>query len=395
MTVPVTEITPTGVVVPAYSDVYSAIQNLYWGIYGTDAVLSPSTQDGQFIAIFAQAISDLNQSVAVAYLSYQPTYAQGAGLSSIVKINGIQRDIATYSQIAVIIVGIAGTEILNGAVGDNAGLGQIWALPPSVIIPFSGTVTVTATATLAGSIPAGNNSLTVILTPTFGWQTVTNSTNEPSLGAPVESDAALRQRQSQSVSLPAVSPRDAIYAAVANVPGVIDLILYDNDTGSPDGNGVPAHSICLVVEGGDVTAVATAVFDKKGPGTGTYGSTSVVVIDQNGVPDTINFYELAFTQIYVTLTITPGTGYTSAVGNAVVASIVATINALAIGTDVSYGDLIAAAALVGQPGYGTFTINVSLFFSGTAPSPAGQTDIAIAFNFKATSVAAFIDLVVT
>lgn len=394
MTTPASaQITPTGIVVPDYATVLAYIQGVFQAIYGADVVVTPNTQDEQFLAILAQLISDNNQLAAAVYNSFFPTFAQGTGLSSLVKINGISRNVPTNSQCVVTLTGVAGTQIINGLVGDNQNLGTQWALPSLVTIPLSGTISVTATATVPGATPAGNNTLTVILTPTLGWQTVTNGTNAPSVGSPTESDAALRARQAQSTGLPAQTPTEAIYANVANVPGVSDLILYNNDTGSPDGNGVPAHSICLVVEGGDALAVATAIFEKKAPGTGTYGSTTETVYDQNGVPDTIHFYELAFTSIWVTITIVPGTGYTSVVGNAIVAAVLAVINSLPIGGDVSFADVLAAATLIGQPGYGTFTVTVAACFIGTAPSPGSQADIAITFNHQASIVTADVVLV--
>ena len=273
--IPTTQITPTGVIVPDYADVLAGAQNLFGSIYGADTVLNPNTQDEQMLAIFAQAISDSNQGVAAAYNAFIPSFAQGAGLSSLVKINGLQRGVPTNSQIVVTIVGVAGTPITSGQVGDNAGLRQIWNLPALVTIPPLGTIDVTATNALPGAISAGANSLTAILTPTLGWQTVTNGSNAASLGAPVESDAALRGRQAASTGQPASTPTEAIAAEVANVAGVIASQLYENNTASTDSNGIPSHSVSVVVDGGDVNAVAEAIFDKIAPGIGTYGSTSV------------------------------------------------------------------------------------------------------------------------
>lgn len=420
VTIPSAQITSTGVVVPDYADVLAAVLNLFGSIYGADTVQTPNTQDDQWLSVLAQAISNCNQGVGAAYNSFIPVFAQGVGLSGLVKINGLQRGVPTNSQIAVTITGTAGTQIINGQVGDNAGLNQVWNLPTSVIIPPAATIDVTATCSVPGAVSAGGSSLTRILTPTNGWQTVTNGSNEASLGAPVESDAALRRRQSVSTGQPAQSPEEAIAAEVANVPGVTASLLYDNRTSSPDGNGVPAHSISVVGDGGDSTAVAEAIFRKIAPGIGTYGTTTISLIDSQGMVVNVNFFELAFTTIYVALTITPLTGYTSAVGAEIEAALVAWVSGigsldpvadaaaivyleanadeqvlagLAIGADVLYTKLITAACLFGTADGNTF--NLTALTVATTPIPVGTSDIPVDFNKRASLVLGNITLTVT
>lgn len=384
------QVTATGFVYPSYADTLAQLQAFYQGIYGSDVVLTPDTQDGQWIAIMAQAIFDTNSMAASVFASFSPTYAQGTQLSSLVKINGIQRDVPTNSEVVLTLTGVAGTLIANGLVGDDANLGTVWALPPSVTIGDGGTVTATATCTTQGATTAAANSLTVILTPTLNWQSVTNGLNTPSTGNPVEPDPVLRQRQSVSTSLPATGPLDTIQAAIENIAGVADALVYNNPTSSTDGNGIPSHSISAVVNGGDVNAVAQAIFDKKSEGTGTYGSTSITVVDQKGVPNLINFYEVAFTTIYVDITVTPLQGYSATIGNMIVAAILEYINGLPIGGTVSARSLSAAACLFGTPSGQTF--DIAALTLGTTPSPVGTTNVAIAFNAQARSIAANVAL---
>lgn len=383
MTTPASaQITSTGYVAPSYADVLAYVQSVYLGIYGADAVITPNTQDGQLLGIFSQLISDANQLGGAVFNSFSPTFAQGVGLSSLVKINGLRRKVPTNSQIVVTVTGSAGAVITNGQVGDNAGLQQVWNLPASVIIPPGGTIDVTATAAVAGALSAGNNTLTIILTPAFGWTGVTNGTNASSLGAPVETDAGLRGRQSVSTSLPAISPPGSIEASVANVPGVISSKLWENNTASTDANGIPSHSLSMVVQGGDVNAVAQAIFDKKAPGVGTYGSTSVSVTDEEGMLVSINFYELAFTTIYVAFTVHALAGYTSAIGFEIKAAIAAYVNSLDIGDTLYYTKLVAAACLDNIPDGKTF--NLTALTVATTPIPVATADIAITFNHRAS-----------
>jgi hypothetical protein len=68
------------------------------------------------------------------------------------------------------------------------------------------------------------------------------------------------------VALPSLTPFDAVDGALANISGVTRHKLYENDTGSVDANGLPAHSISAIVDGGDATTIAQTLRGKKGRG---------------------------------------------------------------------------------------------------------------------------------
>jgi uncharacterized phage protein gp47/JayE len=382
-------ISPSGITAPSYNDILQSLIATFQSIFGSDIVLTPDTQDYQWLAALAMAINDQNQTMIAIYNGFLPTYAQGAGLSALVKINGIRRIPATNSTATVTVTGTVGTIINNGVAQDANG--NLWNLPPQVIIPGTGTINVGASAQVPGAIAAGANTINQIYTVVLGWQTVTNAA-PATPGTNAETDAALRQRQALSTAGPALTPLQAIFTAVGNVIGVSRLTIYENSTASTDSNGLPSHSISVVVQGGTTTAIATAIESKKSPGTGTYGSTSITVNDPAGVPITINFYQLATTSIYVSLTIKGLTGYVSSTGTALIAALVAFINGLAIGQKVYYNWLLGIAETLG-PLSETFVITA--FTIGTAPSPVGTSDIAIAFNAAAITVTANIVLTTT
>ena len=134
-------VTPTGISAPSYVDILLSLEASYRAIYGADTDLDPDTQDGNWIAVQAAAINDANQVAINVYLSFSPSSAQGAALSSVVKVNGITRMVPSASSTPVLIVGQAGSIINNGLVGDNAGLNTRWNLPASVTIPPGGSIT--------------------------------------------------------------------------------------------------------------------------------------------------------------------------------------------------------------------------------------------------------------
>lgn len=390
------QITDAGISGPSYADILAQLRITYWGIYGSDAVLDDDSQDGQWIgAGIAQPIYDVDQAVIAAYNSFSPDKAVGAQLSSLVKINGIRRLVPTNSESPVTVSGTVGTQIINGVVGDNAGLGTTWSLPALVTIGDTGTVDVTATCQQEGDIVAGHGTLTVILTPTRGWQSVTNGVNDTTPGQPVESDAALRARQTISVALPSQAIIDGVEASVAAVNGVQRLIVYENDSDVTDGNGIPSHSISVVVSGGDIADVAKAIALKKPPGTGTYGTTSQIVFDSRGVPRTIKFYELNTVPLRMRIDIhpIPGTGYVSTTGDALKQAVVDFVNGLDIGED-SYLARLYTPANSGATGLGA-TYVVTAITQARDANPLAAADVVIAFNEGATLDLADVDLVLT
>lgn len=370
----------TGISAPAFSDILDFLKSKYQAIYGPDTYLEDDSKDGQLLAIFASCINDANAVAISVYNGFSPATAQGANLSSVVKINGIARAVASASTVDVTIVGVVGTTITNGVVQDTNQVN--WDLPASVTIPPAGQITVTATCEQAGAISAALGTVTTIATPTRGWQSVTNA-SAASLGNPVEEDADLRVRQASSTALPSLTVLDGIIGAVKAITGVTRVAAYENDTNIIDSNGLPPHVISLVVEGGDATAIANAIAAKKTPGGGTYGTTTVTVNDVYGIPHPINFFRPTPQAITAVVNVKALAGYSTAVGARVQQAISDYVNSVAIGGGsagaVEWDACIAAAK--GVVGGNTFKIT-SLTISG--PGGAGAPDVSLAFNQSAT-----------
>jgi uncharacterized phage protein gp47/JayE len=375
-------VSETGISAPPFVDVLASLQASFRLIYGDDAYLEPDSQDGQLLAIIAKAITDCNQAAVAVYNSFSPQTAVGVGLSNAVKLNHIQRLVPTKSQVNVTLVGQTGTTILNGVVGDSAG--TRWMLPSTVTIPVGGSLIVTAEAESAGAITAPIGTVIKILTPAAGWQSATNA-SAATPGQPLESDAELRARQEIT---PAANSKTVTYSLAANLkalPGVVYGVVYENDTGSTDGNGVPAHSIACVVKGGVAADIAQTIYDRKGQGVGTHGTTTVAITDVSGASRNINFFIPTEKPIKVGISLHADSGYTTAVADEIKQAVVNFINALDIGEDVIVTRLFTPALLLGSPDSETYrvtTVTAALAPGGTL----GTTDITISFAEKATAV---------
>lgn len=337
---PVFTVSENGIQAPSYVEILEYFQSQARNIFGQDVNIDADTQDGQLIAIFALALSDVNAQAIATYNQFNPNTAVGVGLDSAVKTNGITRHTATNSTVDLVLIGQAGTVITNGvATDDNE---NRWLLPEQVVIPVSGEITVTATAEEVGAIEASPNTITQIGTPTLGWQSVNNPT-QATVGVAVETDAELRQRQSRSTELPSVSLWEGIIGSLLNLPGVIRVSGVKNDEDDPSPEGVPGHTIAMIVDGGEVDEIGETIFLKKGEGVGTYGSVQTTYVDTYGFPNVIKFSRPTIVNAYVTLTITPSTTYISSVADEIKQRIADYINGLPIGESVNIARVLSSA----------------------------------------------------
>lgn len=389
MALPVCTIDENGVFKPDFGAVKTYFDDAFRAIYGEDIYIEPDSQDGQALAIFAAAIDDGNAQCVATYNAFSPSTARGVGLSSVVKINGIKRLVPSHSTADLLITGQAGTTIVNGIARDASG--AQWLLPASVTIPSDGDITVTATARDAGAINAGPGDIAEIGTPTRGWQSVTNP-GAATPGAPVEGDATLRRRQTVSTALPSRTVFEGTIGAVAALAGVTRYKGYENDTGVTDGDGLPPHSISVVVSGGNATAIAEAIAAKKGPGAATYGTTKVDITDEYGVTRTIRFYRPTSATIKVAVSLTAQAGYTAAIEARIKQAIVDWVGALEIGEDVEFAEIYVPANLGGDADRRTYRIT-ALTIAKNAGAP-GSADLSIAFNEAPVAELADVTIVV-
>ncbi|ELL1557349.1 baseplate J/gp47 family protein [Escherichia coli] len=374
-------VTAQGISAPDYQTILDTLTSYFRQIYGSDAYLEPDSKDGQMVALVALAVHDANNTAIEIYNSFSPTTAQAAALSSNVKINGITRKVATNSTADLLLTGTAGTTITNGSARDKNGI--IWNFPASVAIGVDGTVLVTATCANSGSVAAMAGTITTINTPTRGWVSVTNPA-AATVGTPAETDAELRIRQSQSVALPSITPFEALDGAVSNVTGVTRHKLYENDTGSEDGNGLPPHSVAVIVDGGDVTDIAQAIRGNKGQGTATHGTTSVTVPDKYGNPHVIKFSRSSDVPVYAMIKLKVFTGYTSQIGQQIQQAISGYINSLMIGDSVLLSRIYSPANLGVVSGGNARYYDIQELTIGKSPGALSSSNIDIRYNESAS-----------
>ena len=335
-------ISSVGLVVPQYGDIVGYLVDQYKAIFGSASYLGPDSSDYQDIGVRGMIASDNENLLQSVYYAQNPQTAIGASLDRIGRLIGTGRKVATHSTALVTLAGTPGAIITNGVAGDING--NLWNLPTPVTIPSGGTISVTVTAQAIGNITAEIGTITSISTPTLGWASVSNAA-AATPGNAVESDAVYRARLLVSQATPSRTLVAGTAAAVAAVSGVTRSQVYENPTGDVDSNGLPAHSITCVVEGGDLSDIAQAIYDNRGIGARTNGTTTVSVTDpsNSGISLSIEFTALGYIYVYVTISVHGLTGFTTATQQQIAADVTAYLNSLGIGQPVIYSELYGAA----------------------------------------------------
>lgn len=351
---------------PTYQDIVDQLVADQQNTFGADIYLGIDSQDYQNLSSFAQMIYDSFLASQAAYNSRGPASAIGTGLDVVVGTNGIQRKSAVYSTANVTLAGTSGTIITGGIATDING--NSWSVTSPITIGSVGTVVCLATCQTAGAITANAGDINAIATPQLGWSGVTNIV-AATVGTAVETDAQLRARQATSTAQPSKTVLEGVKGAIAAISGVTRSRVYENDTGTADSNGLPAHSITCVVEGGSASDIGNSIFDRKGPGCATNGATTVTVTDSFGVNTDIHYDVVGYTPIDVAYTVKGLSGYTSSTATAIQNAAVAFLNGSGIGNEVYVGSLWGAALGVisnpSNPSFSVVSVQVAVHLGAT------------------------------
>lgn len=290
-------------------------------IFGNDADLGSDTMDGQHVGLFAERIADLDELAETVWNSFDPDGATGQSLSRLVKLNGIERNEGAYSLVTLTLTGTPNTPIAARSVVSNAQGTVLVYTTEEVTLDGTGNATVLASPEKMGTIEAGANTLTVIRSPSFGWDTVTN--NSPMIAGKVrETDEQLRIRRRQSVSIANNNVVDGLWSALMELDNVLEVSVLENVSDSVDSNGLPPHSIHCVVLGGNDADIAKIIWQRKTAGCTIDGQTSVTVQDIQGHDQVVKFTRPTLVPIDVYLNISQRLGYHSNTNNQIKSALV-------------------------------------------------------------------------
>ena len=370
---------PDGFQCDDLATILANLQSQMQTIFGTDIDLDPDTVDGQTLGIYAESKVDSDQLSQDVYNQFNPQTATGVGLSRLVELNGIRRIAGVASQVTIHCTGTTGTHIPIGSVVACTLNQEQFETIQDGVIDSTGSIDISALAANTGAVQAPAGTLTVIVTPVFGWQTATNA-QAALIGRDEETDEELRVRRAQSTATPAQSVPESLYGAIANIPEVVQVRLYENYEETTDPiTGLPPHSFSAVVQGGADQDIANAIWNRASIGPTQVGSTSVVVTDVQGFTHTIKFQRPTPVRIYMAISVHPLTGW----GDQLLTQMQTTIADWAvanwlIGTTIIYSRIYEPINTLPN-NFSVYSLTVD-----TNTPPTNKADISIAYASIAT-----------
>lgn len=305
-------------------------------VFSSGIDLTPESPDGQLVSIFSFELSQLWSELALVYDSYNPNNATGAGLRNLGLITGLQFGAATRSQATVQLVGTEGTVIpLGSTVLDSAG--NIFRTSFRTTIPAS----VQVVADLSGPIDVTAGTLVVIGTAISGWDSVTQNATGI-VGAPPQTEVQFRNTRNATVLRNFVTVEETIRGRLQEDLGIDQVNIVNNDESIPVGD-VPANTIHVTIgEIGEFITdedIAQVILNAKGLGCPTYGSTEVIINDDQGYPHTIRFSKAVGKSIFIKTNVTFLDDDFAGAAENIQSDLVDHINLLVTGEDVIWSRL--------------------------------------------------------
>lgn len=236
--------------------------------------------------------------------------------------------------------------------------------------------TVPAQSEEYGSIVAEANTLSVIETPVSGWQGVSNLL-DATLGRAPQTDADLRAQREDEIDGASASVVGAIHKTVSEVAGVTSVIVFQNETDTTDGNGLPPHSVEVLVRGGADQDVTDAVYESKPGGIGTYGNQTGTHVDADNGDQSyaVNWSRPTVHDVYVIGHVLKDPDAFPDDGSDQMAAAIA-----AFGATFSGGRDVVASAISAQCFKVAGVLDVTALYIGTSPSPASSTTLTMALR---------------
>lgn len=347
-------------------------------IYGQDIVTESNSEDGQWINILAQNTVDLLSLLTAINNGFDPDFAEGVTLDQRCAINNIYRQGATYTfqdvritvDRALNLQGLdAAANDLDGTgftVGDNAG--NQFILLDSQEILGAGTYTFSFRAKALGAVITAPNTITNPITVVLGVTGINNLTGATSIGQNGETDYQLRERRKQSVALGSTGYLNGLQGAILNLDGVVDCKVYENYTNITDADGIPAHSIYVVVGGGADDEIANQIYSRKCSGCGMKGTETYDIATPSGQTFEAKFERTSAENLYLQFSIQPllpdQTFNEAAIKNYLISNITFKINQAAIAETIAE---VARAAINSVAGEGSgAVINMEVSDDGIA-----------------------------
>ena len=374
-------VTPAGFKLKSLRDIQGEIEDDQHAEISPTLDVSSVSPDGQRNGISARQLASGWEVLGLVYDALDPDKAEDDQLVKICKLTGTVPQGATPTEVSASCSLNIGTTLTAGAqYAAVAGQpGRLFTPATTFTAPSTGTFTVTFRAVDTGPLVVNAGTLTVIITPLSGWNSITNPLDGKT-GLTADSNERLRARREAELAAAGSGTVSGIRADVLRVKDtsgfepIQSCRVYQNDTDVTDADGILPHSIEVILTDSPSAAndlIAQTIFESAGGGIRTMGNTSGTATDEQGTQYPIGFSRPVVRNVWLTYDLDTSAQYA---GDAAFQSAVAEAlrNAHASGDDV----LRAVCERIGWVTGVTNILSVKLGFSA-APTLSADLSIAV------------------
>lgn len=285
-------ITPNGIVTKTQAELIQEYTTGMEEIYGDDVNLAQDTPDGQAMMIHIQNFQDNGDLIKNVYNSMDPDNAIGKVLDRRIAINGIERKEGTYSTVYIDITtsqaltlpgidnGTTNADDVYTVSDDN---GNNWKLVETRNVLGAETVNLLFRAEFPGALTTDVGDINVPVTVVVGVEEISNPAIQFTTGIDEESDFAVKIRRRKSVGIGSEGYLTSIESSLEDINGITYATVIENDTSTVDSDGLPPHSIWVIVEGiAEPFLIAQAILQKKSSGSTMVGDQSYAYLLKSG-----------------------------------------------------------------------------------------------------------------
>ena len=300
-----------GIVTQSLDEIIADLTAKFKSIYGSDINIEQNSPDGQLINILAQEKKDILDLCVQYYNNLDTERVVGIPQQNLYKLNNCTIKAYTFSYVYVDVPVTKALNLsgLDADIDNPDGVGYTvsdsngnrWILAQSQTLA-AGTHTLNFRAAELGSVTALPNTITLMETVIAGVSSVNNPANNYITGATGESDAEYRIRRNRSVTMPSQGFDDSMEAQLLALDNVTQAKVYNNRTGSTV-NGIPAHTVWVIAEGGNTTEIGKVIYNNIPPGIPMKGSTSISVLRPNGSYETVLYDTPTAVSLYIKMNI--------------------------------------------------------------------------------------------
>lgn len=432
-------VVPEGFAYPSVDETFETLKAGLRGRLGPGVTFAPDAPETFLAGVMAEALASLWAAGGGLWFAFDPEGATDTALDNLASLTGTERLQPTASSASLLLTGDTGTVVESGkvvsvtnvgtrfatseagtladaaswaasttyalgsvvtsdgsvwvcAVGGSSGLtGPTGTTSPQVgggvtwrfAGPGTAYATVDALAEATGPLSAPSYTLTEIETPVAGWRGVANP-SDAVLGRLLETDASLRVRRRVELRPQGNAAADAIRGRLLD-PDVIDgttsCFVFENETDVTNSDGLPPHSVEVLIEGGDDAEIRAVLWDSKAAGIRTYGTVTGTTPDASGASHSVSFSRPETMPIYVlgTVNVTPDAPLDD---DEVLAKLLAAV--IAYGQGLHVGRNVVTSKLSGALTAIEWVDGVASLAIGVVPTPTSSVTIQVGNRQRAS-----------